>query len=205
MKDIENNNCDLEKEIDNYNEKFDHKNEVRSQLLIGSCALAIALGGVFGLDILDFNLANFAWTAGISVGVLGSTSAVYLAQKKKNIETRNNEADYNMECVINNLDKNGLTTDKDRVKETITEVDTITQSNTRNSSNEIMSKEEKIIKYFYLLDSEDQIRVLKQISLATTKDGESQNKHSLSLMEEEDLKDVEIPVYKTLKLKKDME
>lgn len=205
MKDIENNNCDLEKEIDNYNEKFDHKNEVRSQLLIGSCALAIALGGVFGLDILDFNLANFAWTAGISIGVLGSTSAVYLAQKKKNIETRNNEADYNMECVINNLDKNGLTTDKDRVKETITEVDTITQSNTRNSSNEIMSKEEKIIKYFYLLDSEDQIRVLKQISLATTKDGESQNKHSLSLMEEEDLKDVEIPVYKTLKLKKDME
>ena len=205
MKDIENNNCDLEKEIDNYNEKFDHKNEVRSQLLIGSCALAIALGGVFGLDILDFNLANFAWTAGISIGVLGSTSAVYLAQKKKNIETRNNEADYNMECVINNLDKNGLTTDKDRVKETITEVDTITQSNTRNSSNEIMSKEEKIIKYFYLLDSEDQIRVLKQISLATTKDGESQNKHSLSLMEEEDLKDVAIPVYKTLKLKKDME
>ena len=110
-----------------------------------------------------------------------------------------------MECVINNLDKNGLTTDKDRVKETITEVDTITQSNTRNSYNEIMSKEEKIIKYFYLLDSEDQIRVLKQISLATTKDGESQNRHSLSLMEEEDLKDVEIPVYKTLKLKKDME
>lgn len=205
MKDIENNNCDLEKEIDNYNEEFNYKREVRSQLLIGGCALAIALGGVFGLDILDFNLANFAWTAGISVGVLGSTSAVYLAQKKKSIETKNNEADYNMECVINNLDKNGLTTDKDRVKETITEVDTITQSNTRNSSNEIMSKEEKIIKYFYLLDSEDQIRVLKQISLATTKDGESQNKHSLSLMEEEDLKDVEIPVYKTLKLKKDME
>lgn len=205
MKDIENNNCDLEKEIDNYNEKFDHKSEVRSQLLIGGCALAIALGGIFGLDILDFNLANFAWTAGISIGVLGSTSAVYLAQKKKNVETRNNEADYNMECVINNLDKNGLTTDKNKVKETITEVDTITQSNTRNSSNEIMSKEEKIIKYFYLLDSEDQIRVLKQISLATTKDGESQNKHSLSLMEEEDLKDIEIPVYKTLKLKKDME
>ena len=205
MKDIENNNCDLEKEIDNYNEEFNYKREVRSQLLIGGCALAIALGGVFGLDILDFNLANFAWTAGISVGVLGSTSAVYLAQKKKSIETRNNEADYNMECVINNLDKNGLTTDKDRVKETITEVDTITQSNTRNSYNEIMSKEEKIIKYFYLLDSEDQIRVLKQISLATTKDGESQNRHSLSLMEEEDLKDVKIPVYKTLKLKKDME
>lgn len=205
MKDIENNNCDLEEEIDNYNEKFNYKREIIGQLLINGSALAIALGSVYGLNILDFSLVNFACTAGISGGVAILSSFAYVSKKRKSVETRNNEADYNMECVINNLDKNGLITDKDRVKETITEVDTITQSNTRNSYNEIMSKEEKIIKYFYLLDSEDQIRVLKQISLATTKDGESQNRHSLSLMEEEDLKDIEIPVYKTLKLKKDME
>ncbi len=205
MKDIENNNCDLEVEIDNYNEKFDHKREAIGQLLIGSSALAIALGSVFGLNMLDFNLVNFAWTAGITGGAIGLSSFVYASQKRKRIETRNHEADYNMEFVISRLDKNGVTTDKDKVKDAIAEVDTITETNTRNSSNEIMSKEEKIIKYFYLLDSKDQIRVLKQISLNTTMNNEICRSNSLSLMEDDDLKDMEIPVCKTLKLKKDME
>lgn len=204
MKDIENINFDLEEEIDDSLEKFNRKEKIRNLLFSSTLAICGSLALIFGLDILDFNLVNLASMAGICVAASGGISFVNYNIEKNGIMSKNEEAEQNIDIVVDGLDKNGIKTEKSQIKEAIAQVDTITQINTRNSSNEIMSKEEKIIKYFYLLDNADKIRVLRQISLSTIKDGKNEYDRSLSLMEDEDLVDMEIPVYKTLKLKKDM-
>lgn len=69
----------------------------------------------------------------------------------------------------------------------------IKEENLVNANKEIiMTNEEKIIKYFYLLDKENQIQVLKQIS-----------KNQLFLYEKEDIKDIDV-IQKIKTIKKDM-
>ena len=81
-----------------------------------------------------------------------------------------------------------------RIKECITIEKREKVLENMDSSIPVMSKEEKIVNYFYLLDPKEQIQVLKQIK------GES----LVYLLEEEDIKreNIEIPVEKTLVLKK---
>ena len=58
-----------------------------------------------------------------------------------------------------------------------------------------------IIKYFYLLDCDDQITVLKQIAHAEKFRKNEKEQFELYLLEENDMKDIEFPVLKTLQRK----
>ena len=69
----------------------------------------------------------------------------------------------------------------------------------RDSNNKVVSKTNKIIKYFYLLDASDKIQVLKQIKEVINTGADKTENIDLYLLEEQDIK--EIPVEKTLKLK----
>lgn len=62
----------------------------------------------------------------------------------------------------------------------------------------ILSKEEKIIRYFYLLDKDDQVAVLRQICKKIKKDKVILSTSKLELFEEKDLQEKELPVRKTL-------
>ena len=64
--------------------------------------------------------------------------------------------------------------------------------------NPVLSDEEKLVTYFYLLDPKDQIQVLRQI-----KDEVTGKISDIYLLEEEDLEreNIEVPVEKINKLK----
>ena len=63
---------------------------------------------------------------------------------------------------------------------------------------EIEIEEEKIIRYFYLLDKDDQVAVLRQICKKIKKDKVILSTSKLELFEEKDLQEKELPVRKTL-------
>lgn len=75
----------------------------------------------------------------------------------------------------------------------------------RDQNNKVISKTEKIIKYFYLLDASDKIQVLRQVKEVITSGKDKIENNDLYLLEAEDIKEekLEIPVVKTLKLRDD--
>lgn len=77
----------------------------------------------------------------------------------------------------------------------------VTKSVTSGDKGEVLSKKEIITKYFYLLDKDDKIKVLKQIE-EYIKAIRKTSSISLDLLEDDDLKKHELPVYKTLIKKK---
>ena len=77
-------------------------------------------------------------------------------------------------------------------------IEEVTKSTTQNDEGKILSKEEKIIRYFYLLDKDDQVAVLRQISKKIKKDKVILSTSKLELFEEKDLQEKELPVRKTL-------
>ena len=78
----------------------------------------------------------------------------------------------------------------------------VTKSVTSGDKGEVLSKKEIITKYFYLLDKDDKIKVLKQIEEYIKSNKKKTSSISLDLLEDDDLKKHELPVYKTLIKKK---
>ena len=66
-----------------------------------------------------------------------------------------------------------------------------------NTNNIILTQEEKLVTYFYLLDPNDKVQVLRQIKDEISKDS------TVYLLEEEDIKreNIEVPVEKLMTLK----
>lgn len=95
---------------------------------------------------------------------------------------------------------------KSRIKDCIIQTEKIKDVK-RNSNNKVISKTEKIINYFYLLDPNDKIKVLKQISEVIKTNGEKEESIDLYLLDDSDIKKelLEIPVEKTLRLKNNKE
>ena len=74
-----------------------------------------------------------------------------------------NNAKRNVSSLINELENNNISVTKERIVDSeMTEE--VTKSVTSGDKGEVLSKKEIITKYFYLLDKDDKIKVLKQLS-----------------------------------------
>lgn len=204
MKDIENFNSELEEVIDTSIETFDTKKEIKKHFIMDTAILVCGAMATFGFDIMPFDFSSLAIFIASGASIEAVLSTLAITNKKKVIRREIDAANDNIDNVIYELSKSGIKTEKAQVKDAVVEVESTSKTKVYDADNMLKSKEEKIIKYFYLLDEKDQIRVLKQISTNSDVDKDVIYNHSLALMEDEDLIDKEIPVYKTLKLKKDM-
>ena len=87
--------------------------------------------------------------------------------------------------------------DRDAIKDAEI-IEEVTKSTTKNDEGRVISKAEKIVRFLYLLDSEDQIKVLRLINESTKEYKATSTSTTLELMEENDLQGVELPVQKKL-------
>lgn len=162
-------------------------------------------GGLSLLVLISIILAGsiMALIVGkITSTIIGSLTGVYIYNTIKNIKDSRQPDLYNDKKVINlykeiNEEYSDNIYDHD-VKEKIKKCISVKKSNkiveVTNTINSVMSDEEKIVRYFYLLDPKDQIQVLRQIKDEYTK---------VYLLDNYDIKreNLEIPVQKIFRKK----
>lgn len=189
-------NSDLNNDIDVLNTKNNAKNDA----ILG---FGINIG-IFGLiEIISFNLGfqytpeiilpaiiTMVSTGGIVSAITGNISNKKYKRKLRKAKQRT--SDLQRELAKENTIINIKSLEDAEV------IEEVTKSATQNDEGKILSKEEKIIRYFYLLDKDDQVAVLRQISKKIKKDKVILSTSKLELFEEKDLQEKELPVRKTL-------
>lgn len=199
MKDIKY-NSDLSEDIYNLNNNnVSHISLLSRQMLILILQMMISalIFNIFSIPTNTISIIAFV------VGTIAFNFAsitIIKAQMKDRLNKINRRSNSNINTLINTLDNNGLSTSKEKIMD-CTICEELTSSRTINEDNDVISTEDKIIRYFYLLDNNDKIRVLKQIKREIISDKTKINSNSLSLLEDKDLKGIELPVRKTLVLK----
>ena len=191
---------DLSKDIESIDNDFNFWKSMGINFLIKIVAFAI-----MGIIALKLNILTSASIVKYIVlcTVVGTTTTIgeTIHNKYKHISDVST-ANKNINSLVNTLNENGLSTSKDKIIDAeITEE--ITNSRPKGHDGKLVSKRKKIIEYFNLLDNEDQIKVLKQIKNEVIKNKEKISVTSMQMLEEEDLKKIEIPVRKTLVLRND--
>ena len=191
----------LEDDIYYLDNKFSFKKEFVFFTLI-----YILVAGVFDvvcikLGIIPFNLESILISSGIEL-FCGTIINLTTTLKRLNTYKKNaNNAKRNVFSLINELENNNISVTKERIVDSeMTEE--VTKSVTSGDKGEVLSKKEIITKYFYLLDKDDKIKVLKQIEEYIKSNKKKTSSISLDLLEDDDLKKHELPVYKTLIKKK---
>lgn len=208
MKDIENHNNELEEVIKTSKQKFNISDKKRKYLYNSVIILLSYLSIVFGFEWLQFNLQNIIYAFSSGAIILSLASASILTINKTKFEAKERQsiiAKNDINNIIFDLHTKGIEAEKNQLQNAIVEIKNTSKTNIYDADNDLMLKEEKIIKYFYLLDKEDQIRVLRQITSAIDNNKTTVYSHTLTLMEDKDLINTKIPVCKVLKLKKDIE
>ena len=182
-------NGDVKKDLKSINKKFDIKSFGKTIIveffiifLFGS---GLRLAGFIG-DILGYVVSILGISIGASI-INGSECAK--EESKLALDRLENL------CSDINFDQDDISLSMTKIKECITIEKKEKVLENMDSSIPVMSEEEKIVNYFYLLDKKDQIQVLKQIKDEVL---------VLYLLEEEDIKreNIEMPVEKKLRLKK---
>lgn len=191
---------DLSKDIESIDNDFNFWKSMGINFLIKIVAFTI-----MGIIALKLNILTSTSIVKYIVlcTVIGTTTTIgeTIHNKYKHISDVST-ANKNINSLVNTLNENGLSTSKDKIIDAeITEE--ITNSRTKGNDGKLVSKRKKIIEYFYLLDNEDQIKVLKQIKNEVIKNKEKISVISMQMLEEEDLRKIEIPVRKTLVLRND--
>ena len=151
-------NSDLNNDIDVLNTKNNAKNDA----ILG---FGISIG-IFGLiEIIAFNL-GFQYTTEIilpAIITMVSTGGIVSAikgnisnkkYKRKLRKAKQSASDLQQELAKENTIINIKSLEDAEV------IEEVTKSTTQNDEGKILSKEEKIIRYFYLLDKDDQVAVL---------------------------------------------
>ena len=153
----------LEDDIYYLDNKFSFKKEFAFLTLI-----YILVAGVFDvvcikLGIIPFNLESILISSGIEL-FCGTIINLTTTLKRLNTYKKNaNNAKRNVSNLINELENNNISVTKERIVDSeMTEE--VTKSVTSGDKGEVLSKKEIITKYFYLLDKDDKIKVLKQLS-----------------------------------------
>ncbi len=165
----------------------------------------------FGLNVIFFSIAEIiAIKCGIIAtpetllplfGVVTSVScidpgiSVFVNNKKYKKELK--KAKHNVSHLCSELAKENTIIEKEALEDCEV-IEKITKSSTRSDDYSSLSKIEKVVDYFYLLDSNDQIAVLRQIKETIKHQKSTSTNTRLELLEEDDLKDKELPVRKTL-------
>lgn len=189
-------NGDLHTDIDTLNRDYDVKKDFAFKFCISFISAAIIEGIAFKCGVpLTTELLLPLGGATLGYSAISSTIETFISNKKYKKELR--KAKHNTTILCSDLTKEDTIIDTDALEdaEIIKEV---TKSTTKTDEGTILSKEEKVIKYFYLLDNNDQVAVLKQIRKTVKEQGSTSTNTKLELLEEEDLKDKELPVRKTL-------
>ncbi len=199
MKDIKY-NSDLSEDIYNLNNNnVSHISLLSIQMLILILQMMIS-ALIFNIFSIPTNIISIiSFVVGTIVFNFASITIIK-AQMKDRLNKINRKSNSNINTLINTLDNNGLSTSKEKIMD-CTICEELTSSRTINEDNDVISTEDKIIRYFYLLDNNDKIRVLKQIKREIISDKTKINSNSLSLLEDKDLEGRELPVRKTLVLK----
>lgn len=199
MKDIKY-NSDLSEDIYNLNNNnVSHISLLSSQYLILLLQMLISalIFNIFSIptniiSIISFVVGNIVFNF--------ASAFIIKARMKDKLNKINRRSNSNINNLINTLANNGLSTSKEKLID-CTICEELTSSRTTNEDNEVINTEDKIIRYFYLLDNNDKIRVLKQIKREIISNKTKINSNSLSLLEDKDLEGKELPVRKTLVLK----
>lgn len=199
MKDIKY-NSDLSDDIYNLNNNnVSHISLLSSQSLILLLQMLIS-ALIFNVFSIPTNIISIiAFVVGNIVFNFAS-AFIIKARMKDKLNKINRRSNSNINNLINTLANNGLSTSKEKLID-CTIYEELTSSRTTNEDNEVINTEDKIIRYFYLLDNNDKIRVLKQIKREIISNKTKINSNSLSLLEDKDLEGKELPVRKTLVLK----
>lgn len=200
MKDIKYNGNLLEDIID-----ADNKFNLKDFLSISSIVfvvLAIFINiYLFGLNAISFSIGNLFISTGSLFGihVLGTLGTylyknITISRKGKDASRRLNVLAHDMSVV------NDATITKDNIVDA--QIDQVySESRTTGDDGKLISKEEKLTRYFYLLDKEDKIRVLKEIRKIIKERKNTIESSELKLLEDNDIDYKNLPVKKTLTLK----
>ena len=190
---------DLQEDIKLINEKQNF-NWKKFGVLMGISVIAASIG--CGIVALIFGKITTA-TIGSFIGILTVNTFKNIKQSKKDNFYEERKL-INLYNEINDECSNKISDElaKSKIKDCIVQTQKIMDIK-KDSNNKVISKTEKVIKYFYLLDPSDKIKVLKQINEIIKSNGEKEENIDLYLLEADDIKEEinEMPVEKTLKLK----
>lgn len=156
---------------------------------------------LFGLKVVPFSLINLFTSTGCLLGAHGLITLVRYIYKKNIINHKSKSAKRRLNVLaheINMINDTKITKDNiidAQIKENLSRTKTVDQDG------KFMSKQEKIIRYYYLLDNEDKIRVLKEIRKIIKERKTKTEASELQLLEDKDLENKNLPVRKTLVLK----
>lgn len=185
-------NGDLNEDIKKSKQKFDIKT-----FLTYICISLGSVGLTWGICYLIFHSVSVGalagWFTGYSIcNVFKTINESKKSAKKYQMKTTELYEDINL-----NYSNRALS--MKRMKECISLQKSEKIIKDYNSNNISLTDEEKIVTYFYLLDPQEQIQVLRQV-----KDEVNNWESTIYLLEEEDIKreNIEIPVERTLRLKK---
>lgn len=161
----------------------------------------------FGLNVILFSIAEIiAIKCGIiatpetllppfcvvtSVSCIDSGISVFINNKKYKRELK--KAKHNVSHLCSELAKENTIMEREDLEDCEV-IEEITKSSTRSDDGSSLSKIEKVVNYFYLLDSNDQIAVLRQIKETIKHQKSTYTNTRLELLEEDDLKDKGLPI-----------
>lgn len=161
----------------------------------------------FGLNVILFSIAEIiAIKCGIiatpetllppfcvvtSVSCIDSGISVFINNKKYKRELK--KAKHNVSHLCSELAKENTIMEREDLEDCEV-IEEITKSSTRSDDGSSLSKIEKVVNYFYLLDSNDQIAVLRQIKETIKHQKSASTNTRLELLEEDDLKDKGLPI-----------
>ena len=200
MKDIPYNG-DLSKDIYYLDNPFNLKEEAIFKGIFNFSILTIVGLFAFSFGVIPFNLISLLIYIAGCLGVNTLYTIIDITKKKRNMKLKLAKANSNINSLVESLDRNNISISKEKIIDAeISEK--VTNSKTKDDNGIVLSKEKKIVEYFYLLDNNDKIQVLKQIKRNITSNKSKINCVSLALLEDKDLEGKELPVRKTLVTKK---
>lgn len=189
-------NGDLIADINTLNSKNNLLNVAIISLCGSLSAFIIALGIAVNCGIV-ITPEMFLPMAGTIFGTSGLVSATAASISNRKYKKKLRKAKHNVSLLQQELKKEDTIIERDAVKDAEV-IEQTTKSTTKSDEGTVLSKKEKIISFFYLLDKDDQIKVLRQIQENIKKYKTTSTSTTLELMEENDLQDIELPVQKKL-------
>lgn len=186
-------NGNFKKSIDDANSDFNFSYEFGSRLLNIFSVNVLLIISVLLINLISFSLSNLLKIFLVCAAVEIPLEIGFTLYTKKRYINDKKMADKNLDEVIESLNQNEISVEKEQLQEAL-----LLSEETKKVD---IDDEElvKIIYYFYLLDKNEQLQVLKEIRKVISEN--EQYEEQLFLLEPNEIKSIEIPVEKTLKFK----
>lgn len=197
MKDIPYNGI-LSEDISNLNKRFSFKNNFIFNFFATFFVICIPAVVAVKYDILPTDMQNIFLITGGNIGlssILSFINSAYISRKTNK--------DYHssldkIKDLTSSLERECVKIDKSEIIDAQITEET-TKSVTTDGDGNMVSKEKQIVEHFYMLDTKEQIRVLKQVRRYLQDSDEPSLE--LVLLEDGDYDKSNLPVCKTLRKK----